>query len=254
MKSTQTPEESEFQQKEKFLRQRQDVLTELELSLSTLQAKLRSFEVEYYLKVGSRYVQIDQLQATLDKVLASKIPFDATAQTRAAQSQERAAQSASDAEDFTHGSENRQGRFDANPELKSLYRELVKLLHPDLTLDSDEKERRHRLIQQINEAYQSGQIGRLRDILDSERNSPDLIKGDDVGSSLLRTIRKTAQVEKRIMDLEKELEILRQTDLYLLFDTVTREMKNGNNLLKKMSDELDAQIIFLQRRIDQVNR
>lgn len=53
-----SPEEVELQQKEDVLRQKQDELAELELSLSTLQGQLKSFEVEYYLNIGSKYVEV----------------------------------------------------------------------------------------------------------------------------------------------------------------------------------------------------
>ena len=84
----QTPEEIELQQKEEILSENENILADLELSLSTLQADLRSFEVGYFFKVGSKYVEIDELQATLDKILASKMPFDAKAKERAKESEE----------------------------------------------------------------------------------------------------------------------------------------------------------------------
>ncbi|MFN0157247.1 MAG: hypothetical protein ACKVRP_04140 [Bacteroidota bacterium] len=249
----QTPEQLELGQKETLLRQRQEVLAELELSFSTLQGRLKSFEIEYYFKVGSKYVQLDQLQATLDKILASRIPFDSTAQRKASESEQKANQSARDAEEFILEHKDKQKEFHSNPELKSLYRELAKLLHPDLTLDAEEKDRRHHLMQEINEAYQAGRIERLREILEAEKNNPNLIKGDDVGSSLARVIRKIAQVDKRIADIEKELEKLHQTELHILMEAVERQMKNGTNLLDKMADELDSSIVFLEGQIKQVN-
>lgn len=248
-----SPEEIELQQKEELLHQKQDVLAELELTLTTLEGQLKSFEIEYYLKVGSKYVQVDQLQATLDKILAAKIPFDATAQKRAAESQAKAEQSAHDAEGFSH-SESDSHRPEATPELKALYREAAKLFHPDLTLDPDEKERRHHLMQQINEAYQRGDIEKLRQIFDAEKNNPDLIKGDDVGSALVRVIRKIAQANRRISEIESAISTLRSTDLFLLFETVEKEMEKGNDILDNMAKELLSRITFLERQIEIANK
>ena len=252
--STHTPEEIELKQKETLLQQKLDELTEFELSLSTLQADLRSFEVEYYLKVGSKYVQLDRLQATLDVILASKIPSDTKAQKRAAESKAKAEQTAHDAEQFQDVQQNRAQKFQPTDEVKTLYRELAKLLHPDLTLDPNEKERRHGLMQQINEAYQSGNLKKLQDIWEAEKNNPENIKGDDVGSSLVRTIRKIAQAEKRIVAIKEEIEQLHKTDLYILFETVRKETGKGNDLIEKMSADLNSQIIFLQSQIEKVNR
>jgi hypothetical protein len=252
--SNQTPEEVELQQKEALLQQRQELLTEKELVLSTLQADLHSFEIEYYLKVGEKYVHIDRLQATLDSLLASKTPKDVNAKMRATESSKKAQQSENDAEQYKQLNETRQNKFEATPELKSLYRELAKLLHPDLTLDPEEKQRRHKLMQQINEAYQAGNLKKLTDILEAEKNNPENIKGDDIGSALVRAIRKIAQVEKRISELENEIEQLRKTDLFVLFEVIEREATKGINKLETMAAELDSRISFLQTQIEKANK
>lgn len=250
---TQTPEEIELAQKENMLQQKQEILTDRELAFSTLQADLHSFEMEYYLKVGEKYVHIDRLQATLDNIIASKAPRDINAKKRAAESNHKAQQSENDAEQYKQLNETKQNKFEATPELKSLYRELAKLLHPDLTLEPKEKQRRHKLMQQINEAYQAGDLKRLNDIWEAERNNPENIKGDDIGSSLVRAIRKIAQIEKRIMELENNIEELCKTDLYLLFGTVQKEFKKGNDWIEQKSEELESRIAFLQSQIDQAN-
>ncbi len=252
--SKQTPEEVELQQKEELLQQKQEILTERELALSTLQADLHSFEIEYYLKVGEKYVHIDRLQAILDNIIASKAPKDINAKKRAAESNKKAQQSENDAEQYRQLNETKQNKFEATPELKSLYRELAKLLHPDLTLDPEEKQRRHKLMQQINEAYQAGDIKKLNEIWEAERNNPENIKGDDIGSSLVRAIRKIAQVEKRIATLEYELEQLRKTDLFVLFEIVEKEVAKGIDQLEVMAVGLESRITFLQNQIEQSNK
>lgn len=251
IKSKSTPEELELLQKEELLSQKQTTLAEFELSLITTQAKLHSFEVEYFLKVGSKYVEVDQLQADFDKILASKMPQDSNASEKARESSTRAEQSSRDAEEFNVRHNKQESKFEPTPELRSLYRELAKLLHPDLTLDPHEKERRHKLMQQINEAYQHGNLEKLLEIAESERNNPENVKGDDVGASLVRAIRKIAQVEKRISQLESQLDQLRKSDLYVLFEAVQKELENGTDLLERMSNDLDSRILFLRRQIDQ---
>jgi len=36
-------------------------------------------------------------------------------------------------------------------------------------------------MQEVNDAYQAGDLKRLRDILASEKMSPERVKGDDIG-------------------------------------------------------------------------
>jgi len=251
----QTPEEIELHQKEELLHQKQELLTERELALSTLQADLHSFEIEYYLKVGEKYVHIDRLQATLDNILASKAPKDVNARKRAADSSQKAQQSEREAEQYKQlKEEDERSKFQPSPELKALYRELAKLLHPDLTLDPKEKQRRHKLMQQINAAYQAGDLKKLNDIWEAEKNNPENIKGDDIGSALVRAIRKIAQIEKRIAVLEHDIEQLRKTDLFVLFEVVEKEAARGIDQLTVMAEELASRIAFLQNQIEQANK
>lgn len=145
----------------------------------------------------------------------------------------------------------KKNRFEPTPELKTTYRELAKLLHPDLTIDDNEKERRHILMQQINEAYQNEDLTTLNSILDIERNNPERVSGDDVGSALVRVIRKIAQADRRINQLEAELIALKATDLFLLREVIEREKRAGKDLFQDIANELDNRIRFLKEQIAQ---
>lgn len=244
-----TPEEAELTFKEELLKKKKDSLTELELTLSTLNGDLRSFEIEYYTKVGTKYASIDNLQATLDKILLSKTPASKIFQKKAQESQAKADKSYSNQEEFSNKQKDNPKKFEPTPELKSLYRELAKLLHPDLVLDIDEKAKRHKLMQEINEAYQTNDIEKLIQIYEKEKNNPDNIKGEDIGSSLVRVIRKISQIESRISQIENELKETCKSDLYKLFTTIQNEKLKGIDLLDQMRKDLDSQIQFIQDQI-----
>jgi hypothetical protein len=61
--------------------------------------------------------------------------------------------------------------------VKKLYRELARLLHPDIALDEDEKARRHDLMAKENKAYAGGDEELLAQMLAEEQNSPENAKG-----------------------------------------------------------------------------
>ncbi|MCJ7555432.1 MAG: hypothetical protein MUP90_00775, partial [Gammaproteobacteria bacterium] len=52
-------------------------------------------------------------------------------------------------------------RFKPSERLRTLYRELAKLVHPDLTTDEGDRARRTPLMVEVNAAYQAGDEARL---------------------------------------------------------------------------------------------
>jgi len=244
-----TPEEKEFASKRQILSDKEEQLAEKELEFSTLQAELKSFQIEYFTKVGFKYVELDRLQAVLDKLLASRSPSDDHARKTAYESRQRAEQSSREADAFKSISEKTASKFESSAELKSIYRELAKLVHPDLALDQAEKERRHLLMQQVNEAYQAGDIKKLRDILESEKMSPERVKGDDIGSSLVKIIRKIAQIEKRIEVVKLRIAELWKTEMFLLKEKVKAERAIGKDILEQLAKSLDGKISALKTQI-----
>jgi hypothetical protein len=246
----QSPEEVELNIKEKLLKTKQESLMDLELELSTITGNLRSFETEYYTKIGTKYAFIDKLQLTLDQILLSKTPSSKIFQRKAQESQLKFDVNYSKQEEFSNAKKDNSLKFEATSELKSLYRELAKLLHPDLVLDPEEKERRHILMQEINEAYQTNNIQKLIEIFEKEKNNPDHIKGEDIGSSLVRIIRKISQVDSRIIQINTQLEEIHKSDIFKLFMTVENEKSKGIDLLEKIQNDLESQITFIQSQIE----
>src|SRR5207253_2106088 len=101
-------------------------------------------------------------------------------------------------------------------------------------LDGDEKERRHRAMCELNDAYARGDEDRIRTILRDWHASPENVQGDGPGAELVRVIRKIAQVEKRLKSIAAELERLRQGELFKLRQQVEEADVNGRDLLKEL--------------------
>ena len=117
--------------------------------------------------------------------------------TQAADARARANESAHESkiiqETAGHGE-----KFKPSDDLKKLYRDVAKSLHPDLATDDDDRARRQRFMAEANQAYEEGNETRLREILREWESSPDAIKGDGVAAELIRVIRKIAQVQERL--------------------------------------------------------
>ncbi|MDS3861592.1 hypothetical protein RIF25_12325 [Thermosynechococcaceae cyanobacterium BACA0444] len=65
-----SPEEEELAQKEAELAALESELAERELGLATLQAELHAFEREYLHLIGSRYAELDRIEAQIIKYMA----------------------------------------------------------------------------------------------------------------------------------------------------------------------------------------
>jgi len=122
-------------------------------------------------------------------------------------------------------------------------------VHPDLTTDETEKARRHKYMVAANEAYQQGDIDRLKAIIQEWKTSPEAITGDDTGAELIRTIRKIAQVNARLAAIRSEVDRRCQSELSLLREKALKSAANGRDLLRAVCDDLDAQIESAKQRL-----
>ena len=70
---------------------------------------------------------------------------------------------------------------------------------------------------EVNLAYENGDEAKLRSILADWESSPDTVEGEGVGAELIRVIRKIAQIQKRLTDIDAEIQQLNTSDLYRLW-------------------------------------
>jgi DnaJ-class molecular chaperone len=144
--------------------------------------------------------------------------------------------------------------FEPTEELKALYRQAAKELHPDLTTDEEERARRQRAMAELNKAYEACDEERIRQILDEWRSSPEHVRGDDTAAQLVRVIREIAQVRKRLGAIKAEVEELARGELSRLKNQVEEAATRGQNLLAEIAVQLDARIEEARTRLKQVSQ
>ena len=104
-----TPEQEELEKKKAELAALETELAEKELNLVTFQAELSSFENEYMRVIGICYTELDRIEAQIEEYIALL----------------------------------ESGRdFQPSAELKKLYCQVAKKIHPDLATDDEERQRR----------------------------------------------------------------------------------------------------------------
>ncbi len=241
-----SPEEEELQRKKTRLAELEAELLDRELELASCLADLVHFEKSYLQTVGRRYATLDDLKAKIAEAQDRQYPHSKDTSEQARRTREKAKESARAVGEESPGAASTNSaspsRLNRSEILRTLYRQAARLLHPDLTLDGAEKEKRHRLMGELNDAYAQGDEVRVRAILRDWHASPESVQGDGPGAELIRVIRKIAQVEKRLNAIVVELDQARQGELFRLKLQVEEAQANGRDLLKDLSEQLDKEI------------
>jgi hypothetical protein len=241
----QTPEEEELLRKREELASVRAALAERELELADFRAQLKSFEGSYLRQVGVLYAEMDDLDARVAELEAS-LESSAAARRRA----ERARRRADDTHEATHGEASKAADFKPSADLKTLFREVAKRIHPDFAKDDAERQRRTRLMAKANEAYSRGDAEALQRILDEYSESSESFRGEGIGAELIRIIRQIAEAKKHIAAIEQELATLRASEIAKLRDDVEAAEKQGRDLLAELAVTVGEQVARARREYE----
>src|SRR5262245_26172751 len=141
-----TPEELELNKKRKVLERLKDRLATDEEEMAEIRAELEQFETNYKMQVGRLYAELDEIDAQIAEEEAKLNPQDEEIKRRAEEARERAAESAASTDAAEESAENCTFKWQPTTEAKKAYHSLAKMIHPDLALNAEERERRHALM------------------------------------------------------------------------------------------------------------
>ena len=254
-----SPEEEELQRKKEELAALEGQLVELELDLSTIQADVPSFIDSVNAALGKKLVEQALLKSRLAEALLVLEPNNEEYENQAKTAREdvEEAQQAHGAFTGDPDSSKTLGDFEkaqkvrASDEVRELYRKLVKLAHPDLTTDPEEKERRTKFMQEINAAYEAGDQERLEELLRSWNVSPESVEGEGIGAELVRVIRQIRQTSQRIAAVRAELSELESTEDYEMF--LEAKEQGFENYLNGLVAAIDIEIDRLKEDIGEIS-
>jgi DnaJ-domain-containing protein 1 len=242
------PEEEELKRKHAELSELESKLADRELFLTNLRSELSAFERKYVRVVGQRYAELDDIEARIAEQFARTHPQDRRAHDFATAARSQAQASKANVEDNL-ALKSTDSVPPRSQTLKNLYREVAKRIHPDLATDSEDRLRRQKLMAEANRAFEAGDEERLRKILEEYESSPEAVKGEGAAADLVRVIRKIAQVNRRLDEIQKEVAELEQSELFELKGKVDQATTEGRDLLREMAKDLDAQIAVSRERL-----
>lgn len=133
-------------------------------------------------------------------------------------------------------------------EAKRLYIDLAKRLHPDLARDDDDRQRRERIMQRVNEAF------RMRDIAGLRAIQLESI-ADDPGWSERPVTDRLSWAEEELRRLDVALEEtrlamarLRSGELFRLYS----RFESGDPVFGDLQTRIEARIVKENRRLDRM--
>lgn len=242
------PEERELIRKRAQFSPIEEVLAQRELELATLKVELREFEGRYLRLIGTKHAQLDELEAQIAEENSRHFPEDVELRIAATRARARAEDSAAAAKRHASSADDCD-TFEPSERLKNLYRELARLIHPDTVLQPDQKERRHVLMAEVNQAYEANDFGKLQNMLGDWEHSPEAIKGHGPGAELIRVIRRIDQAEDRLALIQSETTDLQRAHVYQLMEQTESAYDDGHDHLHEMGAKLDNHIREARRRL-----
>ena len=240
-----SPEEEELAAKRDELAHLEAQLADEELALASLKAELAAFEGEYLRRIGVLYSELDDWNARLAELRAERA---ATPEARSEAATARA--QAEESYSAAHGEAAQVQPFTLSPDLKRLYRDAAKRVHPDTASDDADRARRERLMKEVNAAYGCGDEGALRRIIADFDSSPEAVQGAGVGADLIRLLRQLRRVRDRISAIKVEIAVLSGTDLAKLKAKADFAATEERDLLEEMEASLRGRLNAIRQQFE----
>jgi predicted nucleic acid-binding Zn-ribbon protein len=237
-----SPEEEELTRKREELAKVRAEVADRELELADLQRELAGFQAHYMRQVGVLYAELDDWRARIAEL---RVELEDSEGTR--ERAHRAREEARNSYDVAHGTASKSPEFQVTPELRNLFRDVAKRVHPDFATDSEDERRRTRAMVRANEAYSRGDVDALRRILDEFVGISEEIPGENIGAELVRIIRQIAHARRRLAAIEEELKKLHSSEIALLQRDVETASKEDRDLLAELAQKVQQQIARAKR-------
>lgn len=139
-------------------------------------------------------------------------------------------------------------------ELKRVFRDLAKTIHPDLALDEPARCRRHSLMAEANRAYAERDEDRLRLILRAWERSPESVPDDAPDAEGRRLQRQMAEIDERLVAIEGEFADLRSSAIARLKGKIDEARRQGWDLFAEMILQVKREIARAELRLASAER
>lgn len=227
------PEDAELLHRRAQLARLRRTLTAREQQLDHLRAQLNSFEGRYIRQVGVLYIQLDEWEDRIANLHHPPQPQAATPEPEP--------------------DPDTEPESDPDPaalDLKSLFREVAKRIHPDRARTAHDELHRTHLMAQANAALLRQDADLLRRMLNGY--DPDTDSGDDLtpAAHLARLKDQIAQTKQDILSIDAEIAVLNASEMADLQTRTKQAAPEGRDLLAELAARVKGSIGIAMRRYE----
>ncbi len=205
--------------------------------LTTLQTELLELQNRYLAEIGPLYAELAELEASVADV-EIRLGF------RPAESAEPV-----DTDEDAEPPAGCGQRSSPSVDLKRIFRDVAKAVHPDRAMDDAARFRRHSLMAEANRAYAEQDEDRLRLILRAWEQSPEAVVGDTPEAAEARLARRAVELEMRLADLERECAAVRGSAIARLQRRIAETRAQGWDLFAEMLLHVKREIARARARL-----
>lgn len=216
------------------------LLSERDAEIDRITAELAAFKVSYGQRVGVLYEQLDDLEYRIAEAELGVAEDKARREGRGPGAAPVPAEQPSAPPKLTSDA------------VRKLFRDVARMIHPDLAMDQETRDRSHALMIEANRAYAAGDEERLRWILLEWENHPDAVLGSDAEALRVRLERRVAQLDEQLAILTDELAELKASSLWSLKALVDEAAGRGKDLIGDMVARLKRDILVATNRLDAI--
>ena len=226
-----TPEEIELARARLQLAALRAALAAREQNLAHLRAQLNSFEARYIRQVGVLYIQLDEWE---DRIAELNNPTQPQPQALEPEPEP------------TPTAEPDPATLD----LKSLFREVAKRIHPDRARSAHDELHRNHLMSQANAAFLRSDADLLQRMLNGYDPSTDAGDDQPAAAQLAHLTEQIAQTHQDIATLNAEIGALAASEMADLRDRTKIAAQQGRDLLAELAARVKGSIGIAMRRYE----
>jgi hypothetical protein len=228
---------------EREAEQLRDHLAAIEEEQATLMAELAAFEADYLREVVSVLAELHELEARIAVLVAKR--SGAAEDKRAARSARARARETTAA---VKAIPKTPGPLPTG-DLKKLFREAAKRMHPDLAPDDETRQHAEAFMKRLNQAFAASDAGAIVDLVRQWESSPYATAPAAADDQTARAARRVSALQAAVERAQARLDEVRGSDLAGMMERAMAAAASGTDLLAEWRASSEAALAAARKRL-----